>query len=92
MLGSDAVAVLNPRFEIASETVVLETLAMGAKSVTLANGESAKLLSTTLINVLFTDTGRIAIGAVNQAGLEAALTSVSATAVPATAVPITSAA
>ena len=28
--GSDAVAVLNPRFQIADETVVLETLATGA--------------------------------------------------------------
>ena len=28
--GSDAVAVLNPRFEIESETVVLETLATGS--------------------------------------------------------------
>jgi outer membrane lipoprotein-sorting protein len=87
-VGWDSVRVFEPSWNASS----LETLAMGAKSVILANGESAKLLSTTLINVLFTDTGRIAIGAVNQAGLEAALTSVSATAVPATAVPTTSAA
>jgi toxin CcdB len=30
MLGTDAVAVLNPQFEIAGENVVLETLATGS--------------------------------------------------------------
>ena len=30
MQGSDAVAILNPRFEVASEIVVLETLATGS--------------------------------------------------------------
>lgn len=87
-VGWDSVRVLEPSWDSSG----LETLAMGTKSVTLANGESAKLLSTTLINVLFTDKGRIAIGAVNQAGLEAALAFVPATAAPATAVPAASAA
>ncbi len=44
-----------------------------AKTVTLKDGTSAKMLSTTLINALFSNDGRIAFGAVNQAGLEAAL-------------------
>lgn len=51
----------------------LAQFASAAKTVTLKDGTSAKMLSTTLINVLFSNDGRIALGAVNQAGLEAAL-------------------
>jgi outer membrane lipoprotein-sorting protein len=49
-----------------------QELLSNAPSVTLASG-TARLLTTTLVNVAFLDDGRIAIGAVTPAALEAAI-------------------
>lgn len=45
----------------------------GGSTVTLANGVTAKLVSTALINVLLSSDGRIALGAVTPQALQAAL-------------------
>ena len=45
----------------------------GAKSVTLANGVTAKVVSTSLINAMVASDGRIALGAVTPEALQAAL-------------------
>ena len=45
----------------------------GGSTVTLANGVTAKLVSTALINVLLSSDGRIALGAVTPQAFQAAL-------------------
>ncbi|MEP6661390.1 MAG: hypothetical protein ABJD24_15865 [Acidimicrobiales bacterium] len=50
----------------------VEELLSNATSVSVASG-TARLLTTTLVNVAFLDDGRIAIGAVTPAALEAAI-------------------
>ena len=45
----------------------------GAKTVTLANGVTAKVVSTSLINAIVASDGRIAVGAVTPQALQAAL-------------------
>jgi outer membrane lipoprotein-sorting protein len=67
--GWDSVAVLTA----SPQASQINSLMGAAKEVKLANGSTARLLSTRLVNVLVAADGRMAVGAVNQAGLEAAL-------------------
>ncbi len=67
--GWDTVAVMTA----GPQASQISSLMNAAKEVKLADGSSARLLSTRLVNVLVASDGRMAIGAVNQAGLEAAL-------------------
>ncbi len=65
----ESVVILNN----ASSMPQLNSLLANAKTVTLNGGGTAKLLTTTLINAMIASDGRIAIGAVNAAGLQSAL-------------------
>jgi outer membrane lipoprotein-sorting protein len=67
--GWDTVAVMTD----SPQASQISSLMSAAKEVKLADGSTARLLSTRLVNVLIAADGRTAIGAVNQAGLEAAL-------------------
>jgi outer membrane lipoprotein-sorting protein len=59
--------------ENGSSASQLTALMGSAKDVKLADGSTARMLSTNLVNVLVAADGRVAVGAVNAAGLSAAL-------------------
>jgi outer membrane lipoprotein-sorting protein len=79
----ESVAVLQDNSSASQLTSLLGT----AKTVAIPGGGSAKLLSTSLINVLLADDGRVAVGAVDAATLTAALKAPVPTAVAPTSAP-----
>jgi hypothetical protein len=66
--GWDTVAIIN-QLSLSGQ---LGELMSSAPAVKVGSG-TGKLLTTTLVNVLFLDDGRIAVGAVTPAALEAAI-------------------